>query len=114
LGLLAGPALGQDDGSAYDADTVGELVEACSTTDIDPNGAVGTAFCHGYILGAGHFYLEMVRGNAIQRIACADPPPTLNEIRLTFVDWAATNPGRAEDKAIDGLMAAAAAKWPCS
>ncbi len=69
--------------------------------------------CYGYFLGAGQLYVQLRRAEAIDQIACAEPVPTLEAIRVSVVEWMDAHPEHASETAIDGLMRAAAAIWPC-
>jgi hypothetical protein len=88
----------------------GQFVGLCGQTD----DAVSMAFCHGYILGNGHLYLELRSAGAVQSWACANPVPTLEEIRVRIVEWGKAHPEHAAAKAVDGVWRAAAEIWPCS
>lgn len=69
--------------------------------------------CYGYIMGAGQLYVQLRRAEVIDQIACAEPVPTLEAIRASVVEWMEAHPEHASETAIDGLMRAAAAIWPC-
>ncbi len=106
-GLAGSVAMAQD--GPFDNETTAELGRLCaspSLTDRD--------FCFGFLLGAGQFYTEMLRAEVIQPLACPDPVPTIDELRMAFVEWAAANPEAGETRAVDGMMRAAAETWPCS
>lgn len=102
------PALAQD--TPPPMQTFGEFVELCAKTD-EP---VAMAFCEGYILGNGHLYLELRNAGAVRDWACANPIPTLQEIRVRIVEWGRAHPEQAKAKPVDGVWQAAAAIWPCS
>lgn len=99
--LMAGAAAAQDSTTELSTAT---LAGICTS---DPT------FCDGYIAGAGQLYAVFLAADKVEPVACAEPPPTVDVIRSTFVTWAATNPGLGGEKAIDGLARSAAAKWPC-
>lgn len=99
--LIAGVAVAQDSTTELNTAT---LAGICTS---DPN------FCDGYIVGAGQLYSVFLAADKIEPVACAEPPPTVDVIRTTFVTWAAANPSLGSEKAIDGVARAAAAKWPC-
>jgi hypothetical protein len=90
--------------------TFGDLAGLCART----SDAAAQAFCQGYIMGSGELYLALRRAEVIDRWACADPIPTLDEISRAIVAWAAANPQHASERAVDGLWRAAAAIYPCS
>lgn len=85
-----------------------DLREVCASDDLATRN-----LCYGYIMGAGQLYIELRRAEVIGEIACADPVPTLEVIRVSVVEWIDTHPEHASETAIDGLMRAAAANWPC-
>jgi len=89
-------------------DSTADLRAACAAED-----EATRNLCFGYIQGVGHLYVELLRAGAIGQIACADPVPTLEVIRVAVVDWIDTNPQHAADSAVDGLMRASATIWPC-
>lgn len=105
--LAVSGARGQD---APPIATFGDLAELCARTA----DAAAQAFCQGYIMGSGELYLALRRAEVIDRWACADPIPTLDEISKAIVAWAAANPQHAADRVVDGLWRAAAAIYPCS
>jgi hypothetical protein len=95
-------------------ETTADLVEFCDT--IGPVGDVrdGQNFCDGFIAGSGLLYLELIRAKQIERIACADPIPTLEQARNAFVSWAEAHPEAMTERPIDGLWRAMAATYPCT
>ena len=111
LGLAAGsaggPAMAQ--GSPFDKETTAELGRLCASTV-----ATERDFCFGFMLGVGQFYTEMLRADVIRPLACPDPVPTIEEMRVSFIDWVDANPDAGETRAVDGLLQAAAEAWPCS
>lgn len=93
---------------AHAIESTADLRDACAAED-----EASRNFCLGYIKGAGHLYIELIRADVIPQIACADPVPTMEEIRLSVVTWIDAHPEHASDRAVDGLMQASAAIWPC-
>jgi hypothetical protein len=89
-------------------ETSSDLREACAAEDIATRN-----ICYGFIQGAGQFYIELRRAEEIEAIACADPAPKMDEIRQAIVVWVDAHPEYASERAVDGLMRAAAATWPC-
>ena len=89
-------------------ETTADLRAACAADD-----EATRNLCFGYIKGAGHLYIELIRANVIPQIACADPVPTMEVIRVSVVEWIDANSQHADDRAIDGLLQASAEIWPC-
>jgi hypothetical protein len=108
--LLAGRA---EAAEPFKLDTTADLLGYCDSEG--PAAAVrdGQAFCDGFIMGTGLFYLELVRAGTIQRMACAEPTPALAQVRAAFVSWAKANPQQLGAKPIDGFWQAMAATYPC-
>lgn len=108
LGVVLASGVAVAENGPFDDETTAELARLCAspaTTDRD--------FCFGFMLGAGQFYTEMLRAAVIRPLACPDPVPTIEEMRLGFVDWVAANPDAGDSRAVDGMMRAAAELWPC-
>lgn len=94
--------------------TTADLVAYCDTIGPIDEVRDGQNFCDGFIAGSGLLYLELVRAKKIERIACAEPIPTLEQARNAFVSWADAHPEAMTDKPIDGLWRAMADTYPCA
>jgi hypothetical protein len=114
LALLAlgGPALAQDLESFKVRDAA-SLSRLCATPENDPLYGEARQFCYGFIAGAASMYRETVAAGAISPTICASSEPTLELIRLRFVEWLARNPEAGRQTAVDAVFRAAAAAWPC-
>jgi hypothetical protein len=96
------------DAASFDNETTSELRTICASSD-----ATDRHFCFGFLTGAVLFYREMLRAEVLEPLACPEPEPTLDGFRQNFVDWATANPEFGETRAVDGLVQATAATWPC-
>lgn len=105
--LVSGAAIAQN--GPFDNETTAELARLCASPV-----ATERDFCFGFMLGAGQFYTEMLRAGVMRPLACPDPVPTIEAMRLGFIDWAAAHPEAGETRAVDGLLQAAAEAWPCN
>jgi hypothetical protein len=107
--LVATPALAQSGATASrgtaDTFTVGELAQQCGEADPD--------LCYGYIMGAGQLYEQVVRAGLMHKWACADPTPTIEQIRQAFTEWAGIHPEAQDSPAVDGFWQAMSERWPC-
>jgi len=88
-----------------------ELLGICSEAPAESGRSA--AFCEGFIVGTGLLYLELVRAETIKPWACADPAPSVDQIRRDFVAWAGRNSDHLDDPAIDGFWRAMAETYPC-
>jgi hypothetical protein len=91
--------------------TTGALAELCGVAPSNPNAALATGFCRGFVVGAGQHHHATAGG---RRAFCIpEPGPTAEEFQAAFVAWVRANPANANDRAVDGLTRFAAATWPC-
>jgi hypothetical protein len=90
-----------------------DLMEVCTRAE-DGDGQA-SAFCYGFITGAGSMYRTAVAANAVPRMVCPSDPAdiSLNAIRQNFLSWAAENSGKLGNPAADTLLEASARRWPC-
>ena len=88
--------------------TFGDLVTVCGSPEED-----AAQFCRGWLVGNGTLYLKLVDAGAIRKWACADPIPSLDDIRRAVVAYGETNRQLLQESAIDGFWRAAASIWPC-
>ena len=92
-----------------------DLATLCAAQGGSDAGIAARAWCHGFIIGAGQYHNALAAADpARERLFCMPAEtPTLDQVRSDFVAWEAANPQYANEKAVDGLMRFAAAKWPC-
>src|SRR5690606_35069633 len=66
-----------------------DYVRVCTANSGDPMCAAATGFCHGYAVGAYHYYLAQTAGPEGKPFVCpSDPPPSRTEILTMFIAWA--------------------------
>jgi hypothetical protein len=97
----------------FRVDTTRDLVDLCAPEPDSEMAGQALPFCEGYIVGTGQLYRELVRAGGIPEWACADPAPSLSEIREAFVSWARAHPDQLDGKAVDGFWRAMSERWPC-
>jgi Rap1a immunity proteins len=91
-----------------------DWVELCSVTDKDPLRDAAIGFCHGYGVGAFHYYLAQHSGPKSKPFVCLpDPPPSRVEGVQMFIAWARENPQTMNEPAVESLFKFLTAKWPC-
>jgi hypothetical protein len=92
-----------------------DLVEICSTPANDSMYAAAMGFCHGYAVGAYHYYKATVSGPQGKPFVCVPdaPRPTRTEGLQMFVTWARENPQHMEEPAVEALFRWLVATWPC-
>ena len=94
--------------------TTQDYVAICSTSPHDPLYAAAMGFCHGFAVGAYHYYLAEASGPKGTPLVCPpEPPPSRTEILSMFVTWARANPQTMGERPVDSFFRFLAEKWPC-
>jgi hypothetical protein len=89
-----------------------DLVDVCDTNPRAADAEAAAAFCHGYLVGAFHFYDAAIPPEA--RFACApDPTPSRSEVMNGFVTWAKAHPQHMQERAVETLFRFLATAYPC-
>jgi hypothetical protein len=96
--------------SALTTATLAELCGAAPATSEAP----ATAFCRGFIIGAGQHHAVVSRVAGTRPAFCMpNPGPTQQEFQTAFATWVRANPQYGQEAAVEGLIRFAAATWPC-
>jgi len=91
-----------------------DLVDVCAVTPDEPLYQSAIHFCHGYLVGAYHYYRKAVPGAGKEPFVCLpNPTPSRNEVVRLFVSWAQSHPQYQAEDAVDALFRFAAEQWPC-
>jgi hypothetical protein len=102
------------DSNNFRVRSTADLVEICSVPASDSMYAAAISFCHGFGVGAYHYYHASVAGPAGKPFVCLpDPPPSRAEGMQMFVAWARENVQYMGEPAVETLFRWLAAKWPC-
>jgi Ssp1 endopeptidase immunity protein Rap1a len=91
-----------------------DYVQICATPQSDPLYPAAMGFCHGYAVGAYHYYLASGAGTRQKGFVCLpNPAPSREEGLRMFLAWAQENPQYMGASAVDSLFRFMAATWPC-
>ena len=91
-----------------------DYVRLCTTSPSDPMYAAAIGFCHGYAVGAYHYYLAEVAGPKGAPFVCPpEPPPSRAEILPMFVAWTQAHPQYMGERPVDSLFRFLSEQWPC-
>jgi Ssp1 endopeptidase immunity protein Rap1a len=91
-----------------------DYVRVCSTSPNDPLYAAAMGFCHGYAVGAYHYYLSETAGPQGKPFVCPpEPPPSRSESLTMFIAWAQQHPEYMGERPVDSLFRFLTEKWPC-
>ena len=115
ISILLWPVVGQ--GAVpkdFQVDTTEDLVTLCSVTQNDLHAVEAIHFCHGFIIGAYHYYLASTNAPGVRRFVCLpDPKPTRDQAIAEFVAWAKDNPGYMTKEAVNTLFRYLEQRYPC-
>ncbi len=108
---LAGPAIAAGP-PQFQVRDAADYVKLCTTSADDPNYVSAIAFCHGFGVGAYHYY--HVSTAAPDRFVCPpNPVPTRAAVINDFVAWVKTRADVMKQPAVDALFIYLTGVWPC-
>jgi hypothetical protein len=90
-----------------------DLLDVCTLAPDHPDYPVAHAYCVGFIEGAGQLHDVLAAGPNFDRLVCGPGNITLDDVVTVYANYAAANPQHMKESAIDSLVRAAAAEWPC-
>ena len=103
------------DASHFEVKNAGDLVAVCTTPPSDPNYAAAVHFCHGYVVGAYHYYESLVTAPMYQPLFCPDDKQQpRDQFIKDFVTWAKAHPQYNKDLAVHVLFKYMIDRWPCT
>ncbi len=97
----------------FRAETVQGLYDICMLDPNHPLADRAIGFCLGYVAGTAHYHRAISAGPDIEPVVCAAGEISRLELAKVFVLWAEKNPQYAEALPVEGVVRAAAEKWPC-
>ncbi len=110
LPLIAGAVSEQD----FEVQTTENMVNLCTASPDDPLYHHAINFCHGYLVGAFHYYQVISAGPAGPKLVCApDPQPSRNTTIDMFIDWAQAHPQHWGEPPVESQFRFLMEKWPC-
>ena len=113
LACAASPAAAQTAPPATQMLTTATLAELCGAAP-NTSEAPATAFCRGFIIGAGQYSQTVAVARGRTPLYCMPSPgPTHAEFQAAFVAWARANPQYAQERAVEGLSRFTSATYPC-
>ena len=98
----------------FQAKTTKNLINLCTVLPDDPLYHQAINFCHGYLVGAFHYYEATASGPAGVQLVCApDPRPSRNATIDMFIDWAKAHPQYWGEPPVETEFRFLMEKWPC-
>jgi Rap1a immunity proteins len=107
---IAGAATDED----FEVKTTRNLINLCTVSASDPRAEQAIHFCHGYLVGAYHYYLAESEDPREPRLVCIpEKAVTRNEAIAMFVEWAKAHPQYMNERPVDTEFRFLNEKWPC-
>jgi hypothetical protein len=115
LVLLALPGLaGAVSEEDFLAKTTENLINLCTANPDDPLYPQAVNFCHGYLVGAYHYYHAVSSGPKGTKLVCIpDPRPSRSETIKMFIDWAKAHPEYMNERPVETEFRFLMETWPC-
>lgn len=99
----------------FEVKTTKSLLNLCTASPEDNLYAEAVNFCHGYLIGAYHYYEASRKGpNAQSQICMHETRLSRNETIDKFVAWAKTNPQHHNELPVEAEFRFLLETWPCS
>ena len=110
LPAFAGAASEKD----FEVQTTENILNLCTAAPDDPLYHQAVNFCHGYLVGAFHYYEAQTSGSEAIKFVCPpDPRPSRNETIDMFIEWAKAHPQHMKETPVETEFRFLMEKWPC-
>jgi len=98
----------------FEVKTARQLLQLCTVSPDDPRYREALHFCHGYLVGAYHYYLATIAGPNARLLICPpEPPPTRNAVISGFIGWAPRHPQYMSEAPVETYFRFLTETWPC-
>ena len=99
----------------FEVKTTQALVNLCTASSEDPLFAHAVNFCHGYLVGAFHFYAASTAGEEAAQFVCLPKErPSRNDIIAMFIKWVQDHPQYMNELPVETEFRFLSEKWPCN
>ena len=113
--LLLPAVAGAVDAKDFEAQTTKNIINLCTASPDDPLYHQAINFCHGYLVGAYHYYESSTSGKEGFQLFCMpDPKPSRNESIDMFIDWALKHQHYWGEPPVETEFRFLMDKWPCN
>ena len=100
--------------SDFEVKTTADILNLCTTPPDGNLYAEAINFCHGYLVGAYHYYLASTTGpEGKQEFCFPEPRPTRDEAVGMFVVWAKDHPQYHNELPVETEFRFLKETWPC-
>jgi len=114
--LLAAPAAAADlQKSDFEVKTTQSLINLCTASPEDPLFVHAANFCHGYLVGAFHYYAASSAGDSAAQFVCLpENRPSRDNMIAMFIKWAQDHPQYMNEIPAETEFRFLSEKWPCN
>ncbi|MDJ0915701.1 MAG: Rap1a/Tai family immunity protein [Desulfobacterales bacterium] len=98
----------------FEVNTTKNIINLCTASSDDPLYHQAINFCHGYLVGAFHYYEAHTSGpSAIKFVCPPDQRPSRNESIGRFIEWAQARPQYHNETPVETEFRFLMEYWPC-
>ena len=99
----------------FKAQTTENMINLCTASPDDPMHLQAVNFCHGYLVGAYHYYQAAKSGpGGVEMVCPPNPPPSRNDSIEMFIEWAKAHPQYWNEPPVETEFRFLMEKWPCN
>jgi hypothetical protein len=113
--LIVGPSMAGEVGvEDFQVNTTKDLIDLCTAPPEEPLASPAIHFCHGYLVGAYHYYAASVAGpNGVSLVCPPEPRPSRNDTIARFVAWVKDRPQYWNELPVETEFRFLTEIWPC-
>jgi hypothetical protein len=113
--FLVGPSMAGEVGvEDFQVNTTKDLIDLCTALPEEPLASQAIHFCHGYLVGAYHYYAASVAGpNGVSLVCPPEPRPSRNDTIARFVAWVKDHPQYWNELPVETEFRFLTEIWPC-
>jgi hypothetical protein len=90
------------------------ILNLCTASPQDPLYREAIHFCHGFLVGAYHYYQAQTADKPELKMFCPpEPKPTRNDTIAMFISWAKLHPQYMYEAPVETEFRFLTEKWPC-
>lgn len=114
VAFLSGPIFAATDEEDFFVRTTEDLLNLCTVPEQDELKEEAIHFCHGYLVGAYHYYKASTSGPGAEQLVCLPEPPPSRETAISmFIEWAKAHPQYMDELPVETEFRFLMETWPC-
>jgi len=98
----------------FEVQTTENILNLCTAAPDDPLYHQAVNFCHGFLVGAFHYYAAAGSGpGGLELVCLPESPPSRNDTIDMFIEWTKAHPQYWKEKSVETEFRFLMQKWPC-